>query len=139
MKTLSVILLTIALLFESTLTTVPLILLVLLVIISLSKHNFVFVLAFIFGMLFDFVTLKTIGITSIYFEVFLFLVLLYQSKFEIATNMFIVVASFLGSISFLILQGYIDNIILQSLTSVVLGLIMFKSLQKLKVVRIYNS
>lgn len=125
MKTLSVILLTIAFVLESALTTLPLVLLVLLAIMSLYKNNFVFIMAFVFGILFDLITLKTVGATSIFFVSFIFLILLYQSKFEITTNIFIIVASFLGSFCFLIINGITSNLILESITSTFLGLLIF--------------
>jgi len=124
-KTLSVILLTIAFVLESALTTLPLVLLVLLAIMSLYKNNFVFIMAFVFGILFDLITLKTVGATSIFFVSFIFLILLYQSKFEITTNIFIIVASFLGSFCFLIINGITSNLILESITSTFLGLLIF--------------
>jgi len=129
MKTLSVILLTLALILESALTTIPLILLVLLALTSLFKNNFVFVGAFIFGFLFDLITLRTVGLTGIFFVVFLFLILLYQSKFEITTNAFIIVASFLGSFCFLLINGITSNIILEPIVSTILGLAIFTLLK----------
>jgi cell shape-determining protein MreD len=124
-KTLSVLLLTIAIIVESALTTLPLVLLVLLAIMSLFKNNFVFTLAFIFGILLDLLTLKTVGATSMFFVCFMFLILLYQSKFEIATNTFIIVASFLGSFCFLVINANSSDLILESIVSTLLGLLIF--------------
>ena len=130
MKFLAIILLSLALILEASLTTIPFILLVLLCLIVLSKENWLFILAFAFGLLLDLLSFKTIGFSSAFLTAFLFLVLLYQSKFEITTGYFVLIASFLGSFAFLFLQGYTSSIILETVISSVIGLLLFKLLQK---------
>jgi cell shape-determining protein MreD len=90
-------------------------------------------LGFIFGILLDLVSFKTLGISSIFFITFLFFVLLYQSKFEIATNTFVLVTSFLGSLGYLILIGYHDSLIFQAILSSIIGLLLFKLIQNSKI------
>ncbi|MGA2911580.1 MAG: rod shape-determining protein MreD [Candidatus Levyibacteriota bacterium] len=131
MKFLAVILLSLALVLEASLTTLPLIFLVLLCLMVILRENWLFVLAFIFGLLFDLLSFKTLGVTSAFLVLFLFLVLLYQSKFEITTGYFMLIASFLGSLLFLFLQGYTRSIILESILSVIIGLLLFKIMQRL--------
>jgi cell shape-determining protein MreD len=131
MKIFSVIFLIIALLLESALTTLPLLLLTLLVFTTFFKDKFIFILAFVFGILLDVMALGTIGLSSLFFVVFVFLIIMYQSKFEITTNNFIFAASFLGSIGFLLIHGYANNIIIEAMVSAILGLILFKSFQKI--------
>lgn len=130
MKLLSLFFLILALIFESSLTTIPLIFIVLLCLTIIFKQNSIFAFAFLFGLLFDLISFKTLGISSVYFLIFLFLVLIYQSKFEITTNTFIVVACFLGSLGFLFLMGYNNNIVLQAILSSIIGLILFNLIQR---------
>jgi cell shape-determining protein MreD len=130
MKFLAFTLLLIALILEASVTTIPFILLVLLCMIVLSRENWLFIPAFIFGILLDLIGFKTLGTSSIFFIIMLFLILLYQSKFEIATNLFVLAASFLGSLSYLFLLGYNNNLIVQAVFSSIIGLLLFKSMQK---------
>jgi rod shape-determining protein MreD len=130
MKFLALSLLLLALVLEVGLTTIPLIFLVLLCLVVIFKANWLFILAFVFGFLFDLLSFKTLGVSSAFLAAFLFLVLLYQSKFEITTGYFVAIASFLGSFLFLLLQGYTNLIILQSISSAIIGLLLFKLLQR---------
>jgi cell shape-determining protein MreD len=130
MKTLFTLLLIFALILESTLTTIPLLLLMILVLTAVYKSNYIFILGLVFGLLIDLMTLRMIGVSSIFFSIMIFLVLLYQSKFEIATNTFIIFASILASFGYLLLMGYTHNIIFELLISVILALIMFRGLQR---------
>jgi len=130
MKLLAFVLLTIALILEASITTVPFVFLGLLCLLVLSRENWLFIFAFAFGLALDLATFKTLGLSSTFFVIFLFLVLLYQSKFEIATNAFVFFASFLGSFAYLLLFGYNNNIIFQAILSSVIGLILFKLIQR---------
>jgi rod shape-determining protein MreD len=132
MKFLVIFLLLLALILEASLTTIPFIFLILLVFMALSRANWLFIAAFIFGILLDLVGFRTLGISSAFFLIILFLVLLYQSKFEIATNAFIIVTSFFGSLGYLILIGFDQNLLLQAIFSSIIGLLLFKLIQKNK-------
>lgn len=139
MKLLAFILLIIALVLEASITTIPFVFLILLCLLVLSRENWVFIFAFAFGLVLDLVGFKTLGISSAFFVTFLFLVLLYQSKFEIATNAFIFFASFFGSFGYLMLLGYNNNLILQVILSSIIGLILFKLIQRFTRTLISNS
>jgi cell shape-determining protein MreD len=130
MKLLAFVLLTIALILEASLTTIPFVFLILLCFLVLSRENWLFVFAFVVGLVLDLVTFKTLGLSSIFFVTFLFLVLLYQSKFEIATNTFIFFASLLGSLGYLMFLGYNNNLIFQAILSSIIGLLLFKLIQR---------
>ena len=130
---LTLLLLIFALILESSATTIPLILLVLLCSAVIFRQNWIFVLGFIFGLLFDLMVLRNAGLSSAFFVLFLFLVLLYQSKFEIATNAFIFFASLLGSFFYLVLIGYHDGLILEAIVSSLIGLLLFRLLKRVKV------
>ena len=125
MKFLAFILLLIALVFEVSLTTLPLIFLVLLTLTVVIKEYWIFLFAFIFGVLLDLISFKTIGISSAYFITFIFLVLLYQKKFEISTIYFVFTSSFLGSFGFLLILGYNNSILLQAFVSSLIGVFIF--------------
>src|SRR5476651_806229 len=131
MRFLAVVFLLLALVLEVSLTTLPLIFLVLLCLIVTFKKDWLFVLAFIFGLLFDLLAFKTLGITSAFLVLFLFLVLLYQSKFEITTGYFVAISSLLGSFLFLFLQGYTQMIIIQAILSSIIAVAMFEILKRL--------
>lgn len=142
MKLLSLFFLIPALIFESSLTTLPLVFIVLLCLTVIFRKNFIFGFAFLFGLLIDLISFKTLGISSIYFLIFLFLVLIYQSKFEITTNSFVVVASFLGSFLYLLLFSHGDLIIFQAIASAIIGLLIFLFLKRIEgksKFSIYNS
>lgn len=129
---LSFILLFISLILESSITTIPLIFISLLCLTVVYKDNFPFFLAFVFGVFFDILSFKTLGASSLFFVAFLFLVLIYQRKFEIRTYPFILISSFLGSLFYLLLFSYHNLIILQSLLSAAIGLLVFRILLKFK-------
>jgi hypothetical protein len=131
MRLFFVILLSLALILEISITTLPLVLLILLVLTAVFKDNFIFILALICGSLLDLMLFRTIGFSSMFFAVSVFLVLLYQSKFEISTNSFIIFASTLGSFCFLLIYGITSNIILETLVSSAIAVLFFRALQKI--------
>jgi cell shape-determining protein MreD len=139
MKFLALLLLLLALIFEVSLTTIPFIFLILLCLIVIIKQSWLFAAAFVFGLLFDILSFKTIGSSSAFLVLFLFLVLLYQSKFEITTGYFVAIASFFGSFLFLFLQGYTHLIIIQAILSSIIALVMFKLIQRFGKVSVNNS
>lgn len=114
-----------AIILEGSLTFLPLVFLVLLVLAVKERESWIFSAAFFAGIILDVFYLKTVGTTSIFFLSFLFLVLLYQRKFEIATYTFIAVSSFLGSALYLFLFGY-GNVILASVLSSLIALVLFQ-------------
>lgn len=128
-------LLLICIVLQGTVTSVPLALVVLLVLIIMNRSAFVFVLAFIAGLLLDAILLFPLGLTSMFFLGFLFLVLLYQRKYEIYTIPFAMIASFSGSFIYLFLLHF-ENIIVQSIicaafSFILIGLLQFKHHPKL--------
>lgn len=134
MKYIPVILLFAALILQSWILTLPLVLLVLIPIAVIYRNYYAFALAFIFGILLDILSFKTIGVTSIFFCVFIFLIFMYERKFEINTSYFVIFASFLGSFAFIIFYGY-SNLILETLVSTIIGLILFQIFKKGKIAK----
>lgn len=138
MKLLLIILLIISLILESSITTIPLILLILLVSTVVSRDDIVFLLAFIFGILLDILTFKAVGVSSVFFTFLVFLILIYEKKFEINTPSFTVFSTLLSSILFLIFFQR-GNVIIQSLISTVISLILFATFKKLNYKRQEND
>lgn len=103
-----VLLLAVALLLESTVTTLPLVLVLLLCFATIKRDTSIFIIAFCVGIFFDIVTLRPVGVASMFFLTFLFLVFLYQRKYEIESYPFVIMASFVGSWFFLTIFGYQD-------------------------------
>lgn len=132
MRFLSIILLTLALLLETTLTTIPLVLISLLCLTVIYKEDILFLFGFIFGFFLDLILFNTVGLSSLFFVVFLFLVLLYQRKFEIKTVSFVLISSFLGSLGYLLIFSYHNLIIFQAIASAIVGLIIFVFLKRIK-------
>lgn len=118
------ILLVFAVFIEGTLTTIPLTLICLLCLMIVRRDAMIFPLAFLAGLLVDAMTLRPLGSTSLFLLTFVFLILLYQRKYEIYSYQFVMVASFVGSIVFMTLFGY-ENVVLQSLLSAIIGGIIF--------------
>ena len=130
MITISLVLLLIALFLEISVSSLPLVLLVLIVLTIIYRSYTVFILAFIFGIMLDILTLKTVGISSLFLISLIFLILVYEKKFEIKTNYFVILASVLGSFFFLLFFGY-NNIISQTLVSVIIGVLIFQVINRL--------
>jgi hypothetical protein len=80
--------------------------------------------AFVAGLALDASFFQIIRAIKFIFCCFIFLVFLYQRKFEIATKYFILIASFLGSFGFLIIFSY-NNLVLQSVFSSIIGVLIF--------------
>lgn len=131
MKYLSLFLLLIFfLILEVAVVSFPFILVVLIAATVVLKDYYSFFLAFLFGLLLDILTFQTIGVSSIFFTVLVFLIFSYQKKFEITTNYFVITVCFLASILFSFIFG-LSNIIFQSIVSVILGVLIFNSLQRI--------
>ncbi len=112
-------------LLESTVTTLPLVLIFLGVYYIVTKNQAVFLLGFLRGVLLDISRLQTIGQSSIIFICFIFVLFLYQRKFETASLQFVVVSSFFGSLVFLLLSDYHTDAILQAGVCTVIAVISY--------------
>lgn len=111
----------IAFLVEGTFTSAPLIIdILLLYYILYSEESTVFIASFIIGIFLDSISVRAIGESSLFLITFLFVVMLYQRKFEITTWPFVVSSSFLGAFVFLTVFGY-QNTMMQSLFNLLLA------------------
>ena len=127
MKLTATIIFLLSLFLESSVTTLPLVFLTLLCFAVLTRKEWIFVIAFIAGVLLDAFSFRALGQSSLYFIIYIFLVFLYERKFEISTKYFIFIASFLGSFGFLIIFSY-NNLVLQSLVSSIIAVSIFSIL-----------
>jgi hypothetical protein len=128
MKGVLLMLLIIGLLLEMTLTSLPLVLVFLLILTVWTRRPFVFVLAFCAGLCIDVAALNPIGETCIYLLCFLFLILLYRRKYEIYSFPFVIFASFAGSSIYLLLLGG-NSVLYQGLVCAFITFIVFGFIQ----------
>lgn len=119
-----------AILLEGTITSIPLVLDVLLVVYILRRKSFLFILALISGIVLDVFSVRTLGSSSIYFVSFLFIIFLYERKFEITTYPFILFSSFLGGLFYLWIFGY-NYILQQAIASSIISILLFIGLKRL--------
>jgi len=81
-------------------------------------------LAFLAGMLLDAFALRPLGEASIFLLLIVFLLLLYQRKYEINSYPFVLISSLAGSLVFLLIFGY-GNAIWLAVFSSVIGVVLF--------------
>ncbi len=116
-----------AFLFESTITTLPLVLISFLILMIFLKKKSLFYLALVIGILLDIFLLRPLGITSLMLIIFIFLIYLYEKKFETSTIYFVLLFSFFGSLIYLFVLR-VGNIFIQSVFNAILAFILIKLL-----------
>lgn len=109
-----ILLLLFSLLLQATLTSFPLIVVVLLLWFVFSPSAFILVTVFVAGIVFDMLTVTPIGQTSVVLLVLLFGVYLYQRKFEADTIPFVFLTTTGASFLFVLLVGF-GNAFLQAI------------------------
>ena len=117
-------LLIVALFLEGTVTTLPLVFICLLCLTIFIRNLSLFIVAFLAGILLDAFALRSLGETSIFFLLLIFLILLYQRKYEINSYPFVLMASFLGSLLYLSIFGY-GNAVWVACASAVIAVVIF--------------
>lgn len=118
------------LMLEGSYTFLPLVLLAVLVLFIKTQKEDVFYIAFLAGIVLDLFTLRTLGTSSAFFLVCLFVIILYARKFEISTIPFVLISSFVGSFVFLIFSGVGNYLLILSILSSFIALLMFMFLEK---------
>lgn len=112
----------------------PLVFLFLIFFALRNRNSLVFVLSFIGGILLDIFYLRQIGLTSVFFLVYIFALLLYERKFEIGSYFFVFLSVALGS--FIYFSLFENSFVIQkSLITVVVALIASKFLLKPRILR----
>jgi len=120
-----------AIFLESALMSLPLTLVVLLFAAIYTRDSLIFLLAFLAGLILDIFSLRTLGISSLYFVTFVFVIFLYQKKFETGTLQFLAIFAFLGSILYLIFLGT-SQVFIHSILATILATISFLFYKKTK-------
>lgn len=92
-----------ALLLEVSLTSLPLVLVALIILYIFTKNTSVIALGFFLGLILDSLLVRQFGATSLFFSLFLLLVHLYERKFEIRTLPFAVIAVLVGTLFYSLL------------------------------------
>ncbi|MFH1187021.1 MAG: hypothetical protein V1697_02500 [Candidatus Levyibacteriota bacterium] len=113
----------VAFFFELVLTTMPLVLIVFLNLFVFSKKEWVFILAFISGIILDILSFRPLGYTSIFFVSSLFFISLYERKFEISTVYFIFIMSIILSAIYLVIFNKFS--LIESIFSGLVGAVIF--------------
>jgi len=121
----------IAVFFEGAFITLPLVLDILLVSFVLNRGSWVFLASFMSGILLDIISLRLIGTTSIVFIVLLFILTLYEKKFEVKTVYFVFFSSFIGSLIFLIVFKH-DYVLQQGAISSIFAILLFKLFSRIE-------
>jgi len=119
-----VILILILVLLQASVTTLPLVILLFLNAAVVAKKTWVFPAAFLTGVVLDILLLNPLGKTSLFLVVFLFIILLYDKKFDIQTFPFVFLASFIGSFVYFI-AFQISNVFAQALISTAIATLSF--------------
>lgn len=110
-------------------TTLPFVLVVLLLLTILFKKSWIFVLAFFAGLFLDILLMRLLGESSVFFLIFIFIIFLYDRKFEIQSVPFVFLSSFLGVLLYLLIfdNNYVFG---QALVSSVVSVLLFKLLSR---------
>ena len=87
---------------ESAIVSIPLTLIFLLCLMTIEKKRYVLVLGFVGGLLLDVLLIRQVGVSALMFVFFLFLVMSYQKKFEIASYYFTVISAFFASLLYVL-------------------------------------
>jgi hypothetical protein len=112
-----VLLLLLAVFLQGSVTTIPLPFILLVVLYCFYQSDWVFLSAFLSGIFLDILLVQTVGMSSIFFVVSLFLIFLYQRKFEIASYYFVFFALLIGSGLYSLIFGIQNGIGIALLTA----------------------
>lgn len=118
-----ILLLTISVFLEGTVTTLPLSLIFLLCFLIVRRSRFIFFSAFLAGLVLDLMRVQPLGSTAIFFLTFLYLVLLYNKKYEINSYPFVAASAFLGSWLYLVIFGYTSALMQAIVSSLIAGVL----------------
>lgn len=97
---------------------------ILLICLAFDRKTWIFFLAFFGGIILDVMLFRFLGATPLFLATFIFLILLYEKKFEIYTLPFVFVSSFMGSALYLIIFGY-NYVLQQAVASSLIAVLLF--------------
>lgn len=118
----------ISLVLESTLTTIPLVFIVLFSATILFESTTLLLLGFVCGLLLDTLTFHPIGESSLFFLLILTIAFLYGRKFEIKSLLFVGIISLIGSFLYLWIFGGM-YIFPESIIAAIMGIGLFSLFQ----------
>lgn len=104
---------------------------ILLTFLAFVSKTWIFFLAFFMGIILDLMLFRFLGATSLFLTTFLFLIFLYEKKFEIYTLPFVFVASFMGSALYLMIFGY-NYVLQQALVGSLIAVLLFAFCKNLR-------
>lgn len=92
--------------FQLLFLSLPIVLCSLLLIYIVTNDDLIIVSAFVIGLLLDAAVLQILGVSSLYFVCVLFLVSLYEKKFEVHTIQFVTFVSLFASLGYCFIIGF---------------------------------
>lgn len=104
---------------------------ILLTFLAFVSKTWIFFLAFFMGIILDLMLFRFLGATSLFLTTFLFLIFLYEKKFEIHTLPFVLIVSFVGSALYLMIFGY-NYVLQQALVSSLIAVLLFAFCKNLR-------
>lgn len=109
-------------------TNLPLVVLTFMVFSIFNRSYWILISAFICGFILDIFLSKTLGSDSLFLFIFIYLIYLYERKFEIATNTFVIGSSVLGIILYSIFISRLTLIetTIQSILGIFFSLLIFR-------------
>lgn len=119
-----------AILLQGSIFAFPLVLMVLTLLYCSYRTEWIFLVAFASGILLDIFLVRPVGITSSFFLIFLFLIFLYQKKFEVTSPYFVFLSLFLGSFAYYIF--FRNGSFISSVVCSMGGAFLFFLLQKIR-------
>jgi len=119
-----VILLTLFAIAVSGITTIPFSIGLLSVSTVVFRKSWVFFLAFGLGLFLDLIVIRPLGYASLILTIFVFLIRLYEKKFETQTIAFVFISTFLGSVFYLWLFEY-QMVFLQAFVNALFSVVSF--------------
>ncbi len=94
-----------SIILESSVTTLPLTLMILIFSAIAVRRAEIFFVAFLSGLFLDILAVRPIGLSSLFFVTVVFIGFLYKRKFETDTSTFVIGLSFISSLGYLVLTG----------------------------------
>lgn len=122
---------------EGTTITIPVVLGLLVVLQTIYQDSWIFAAAFLTGILLDMFLLRTVGTTSIIFIAFLFILSLYEKKYEVKTSTFILTVTFLGSLIYLLIYKH-NYVLQQAIVNSAIAVILFKVFGRIERKKLLN-
>lgn len=126
-----IILLTLLIIVISGVTTIPFSIGLMTIFAVLLKRSWIFFLALGLGLFLDLIALRTLGYASLALTIFVFILFLYERKFETRTAAFVFISSFFGSTFYLMIFGY-QTVFLQAFINALFTVLAFRLIQNSK-------